>query len=63
MGRFIGCALLFAALAAVSGCDAPEVPRSEYGQTVDELPDFPHASPYLPLPEEVLSDLQKTELR
>lgn len=63
MGKFIGTVLLFAALAAVSGCDKPEVPRSGYGQTVDELPDFPHASPYLPLPEEVLTDLQKTEPR
>ena len=61
MGRFIGFAVLFAALLAVSGCDKPEVPRSEYGQTTDELPDFPHASKYLPLPEEVLTDLQKNE--
>lgn len=44
----------------ISGCDRPEVPQSEYGQVVDELPDFPHAPRTLPVPDGLQEDLKRT---
>jgi hypothetical protein len=53
--------LLTSAFFLVSGCDSPEVPRGEYGEIIDELPDFPHSPKTLPIPDGVLPREQQIE--
>ncbi len=60
MYKFFGGALLVLGLCWISGCDRPEVPESEYGQIIDELPDFPHSPKTLPIPEGAQDDLKRT---
>ncbi len=45
-------ALLMAGGVFLTGCDRPEVPRSEYGTILEDYPDMSNAKP-LPLPEGV----------
>ena len=51
---------LLLGLWVISGCDRPEIPEGGYGQTIDELPDFPNAPKILPVPEGLQEDLKKT---
>jgi hypothetical protein len=53
--------LLTSAFFLVPGCDSPEVPRGEYGEIIDELPDFPHSPKTLPIPDGVLPREQQIE--
>lgn len=61
MGKLIGGLLFLSLLGAIAGCDRPEIPRSEYGQIIEEFPDFPHSPQTLPLPEEVSAEMQNAE--
>ncbi|MBO7707261.1 MAG: hypothetical protein IK105_04780 [Thermoguttaceae bacterium] len=60
MKKVFGGILFLLGLWAISGCDRPEVPQSEYGQIIDELPEFPGSPKTLPVPDGLQEDLRNT---